>query len=1472
MATQESRNKDLVITIYNSAGEEVLNVIPSDDSYHYQEIMGRNDVTLYFSIAKYIEIPVGSYITWRGATYTLRSVDKMTMQHRRYYDYEITFESSAAILETIIFYNTVTYTTSSGGSYIDGRVKFSLTTTPLEHLQLICACLNVKTGDNWQAEGDNTKEICLSYDCNTCMEALQMVADALETEWYIDGTTIYLGKVLFDDETNIAISYGQGNGLRAGVSKQIDSSELPIGTLYTQGGDRNIVRSSYGSDTLCLPKDVTAWYNGEEMLIQKKQPGDDYREFKTNESGRAVYLNEDDAPTAEAAIALDEIYPSQTYKITQVECEDEEKHYYNVYVVIDGTEDVPEDNFNDYLTDEAMTAVFQDGMLAGKEFEVNWIDKTETDEESGEEKRVCYFEIVPSTIDYIDMPDADTGYLPVSGDTFRLFNLLLPESYIESAEEQLLLEGIKYLWEHLDTKFTLEGEIDPIWSRERWSTIGSRLKIGYCFSFTDPKWQSSAVSIRITNVKTYLNRPYSPIVELSNETIGGTVASAIRTAEAAAVNLPSVVKKEAANYTRRRFRDALDTMDAISAYFTDYADAIKPSAVQTMQMLVGDERLQFELYQDEAMTSPYSTAPISLDSDSKLNCSACWLKHFDIDDTGRQISTISGDHSYMWWAINEVSGIEDLAEDSDSQFYVYITVPYVVSDDSSTALDDHTGGYWRVKKVGADDAVLDLIQSAEDGGVLYDGTSGDVWNFLVGVYSKVLDGERSFAPLYGFTEILPGRITTDLIADSNNYSWLNLKTGQFSWGDGKLTFDAETGQLVLRGTMIQTGSTALTYISRYCGTYDKTRVYSAGDVVYYSGSSYIYINESPISGKTPTNTTYWAKYASKGADGADGTDGAAGADGADGQGVMTSFIFGWVAYGYTPLAPTAGTESWDSPIPSDPNIYITSGSTTKDTGLDWSDGITNEGEGIRALWMSQRKFTSNGESPQESSWSTPVLMQDSDTIDYEFSSVETSPGNPTENPDNWHNDATENDVWMAVRRKEAGEDWGDWTIVKIKGEDGSTYKMTSSEAVGYYWALDDDESAVPSADEDDGWSEELPSSLGGFYLWTRYKNTWVNEDDESDTYTSYMRSAPVFNGANGSDGASFATPYRGNYNSEEAYYGTSYRCDIVLYNEVYYMARMTAGEGFQDKTPGVDTDYWMPFGSSYSNIATGFIFSNKGQIQDLKVNALNTEVYDDDGKVLKQHISAEGNTMSMFDSDGVQKLVITADDLSAIGTESFTKTMTRTATPISSRTLSTSGTTSYTGYMASSLTLTLEAGANVTLPEILTTSTVRNNTSTYGTITVKVYWLVDDTYMYGFTTGSVNYEEGDATSTKKTLSLTLPSVEINGLSAGSHTFRPVVVASIGAVDSFSCSILVSNGTSTITVSVAYSAEQVQIGSNGLRVIFGDTDYMFQAIRDTETTDTPVEILARVGNYAIKITESGGIQYTTDGWSTTKSLT
>ena len=158
----------------------------------------------------------------------------------------------------------------------------------------------------------------------------------------------------------------------------------------------------------------------------------------------------------------------------------------------------------------------------------------------------------------------------------------------------------------------------------------------------------------------------------------------------------------------------------------------------------------------------------------------------------------------------------------------------------------------------------------------------------------------------------------------------------------------------------------------------------------------------------------------------------------------------------------------------------------------WSDGIP---EGEYRVWMSSRVFSSDD---RLSSWSTPSPMTDTETDDYAYSSLEIKPSAPTEHgvqsSSDWHNEPSENDIWMAHDRKINGV-WQGWKIMRIKGEKGNKgNKGDSFDEAKYYYKSTKKDVPSPSVSLSNGvptgWSTSIAETKwgekgddGNFHYW-----------------------------------------------------------------------------------------------------------------------------------------------------------------------------------------------------------------------------------------------------------------------------------------------------------------------------------------------------------------------------------------------------
>ena len=132
------------------------------------------------------------------------------------------------------------------------------------------------------------------------------------------------------------------------------------------------------------------------------------------------------------------------------------------------------------------------------------------------------------------------------------------------------------------------------------------------------------------------------------------------------------------------------------------------------------------------------------------------------------------------------------------------------------------------------------------------------------------------------------------------------------------------------------------------------------------------------------------------------------------------------------------------------------GTYTSPIPIGWYDNVPT---GSDLVWMSTKTFYSNGIG--DTNWSNPQLLADSASIDVCYSAQLLKPNVPTthgtQNDAIWHNVGTENDIWMATSTKNNLQ-WSDWSVVKIKGENGSN--GNSIQMVGRYNDTDNDLSST----------------------------------------------------------------------------------------------------------------------------------------------------------------------------------------------------------------------------------------------------------------------------------------------------------------------------------------------------------------------------------------------------------------------------
>lgn len=704
-----------------------IDILVDTSSYRYTALQNVGTLYLYFASEEFINIPVGAYCIYKNITYYLMDPDDFKKKSSRNFEYTLVMYDIGAIL----------------GKYkcrdiVSKRLKFDYTAKPHEHLQLIVDNLNMRDSGWKVGECIEAEEKTINYNHIFCSEALPTIADTFKTEYEIDPAikTIHLRKVEYNKGEPLPLEYGKDKGFVPGLGRSNKDGNRPVTILYVQGGEQNIDFSKYGSKELLLPKNQRLEYEG--------------RAYVSDAEG--LYIKRADTTLTdvqEDSLDCSHISPKRVGSVSNVVVSDKEKNFYDF---IDSS--IPDDlNFEDYVIEgNNMTVIFQSGMLAGsnKEFEVKYVHK---------ERK---FLITPQEIDGQIMPN--DIYKPNLGDKYAVFGIQLPDAYIcnnstkEGASWDMFREAAKYLYENEDPKFTFKGELDSIYSKKRWLSIGGKIKLGGYILFKDPQFIPEGIKIRITSIKEYIHRPYSPIIELSNTTTGVTVSSELNKIESNEVKTDNQYKNSI-QFTKRRFRDAKETISMLNDALLHFSGSISPISVQTMSLLVGDESLQFRFVNNK--TNPTQVEYfVTYDSKKKvLSAPGGILQHMTIG-----IDTLSSGHKaseYKFWDIEKYTS-PTLTETVG--YYLYVK-----ANKNGT-----TGSYVLSKNA-----------------IKLEGVEG-YYHFLVGILNSEFEGERSFIELFGFTEIVPGRITTDKIVSTDGKTYFDLLNSIIS---GKIRFQSGSSGL-----------------------------------------------------------------------------------------------------------------------------------------------------------------------------------------------------------------------------------------------------------------------------------------------------------------------------------------------------------------------------------------------------------------------------------------------------------------------------------------------------------------------------------------------------------------------------------------------------------------------------------------------------------------------------------------------------
>ena len=797
-------------------------------------LMGDDYISLKIVSANWLSFAKGDKITIGGKEYSIRATTTREVVSEGYYNYEPVFYGVMYDLMKTIYRNCDKYGKSD-------KSTFDLTYTIKEFVQVLIYNMERDYPGLWKFDVDNcpdTEAKTIQFSGVNCLQALQTLCNSEQFNLEFQITqdkgvrTIHIGK--FGKRINPPsgadfFEWGKGNGLYNLKEQKIDDKAI-ITRLWAEGGTTNI-RSNYReySERLQLPypqrknqyehtlSDGTVVKVGSETI----GIADDAKRYIEDAELRDKIGSEEDVKT------YDNIYPTRTGTVTAVVADD-------ICAFIDDTMDFDLNKKDDkgtvYLVDGTSAKItFTSGRLAGQQFEL--------EAKGGYNHETKKFRIIPFTDNRgLTIPSTETqdAYKIAVGNTYKITDIYLPESYEQKAEEALWYAAMEDFKTATQAKAQYTLTLDRLYFLQELSrdTETSVFEVGDYVPVKDTRFGIEK-QMRIQKVTRNLLLEQDYQITLADTTAVSIQAQTVLTV-IEHENIINNNRLRDLNKARRGWRTTEDLRNMVydtDGYFD--TDNIKPKSIDTNMLTVGAKSQQFVL-SGCVLQANFGGNP------NMFVATAGILSHLTIDND-----------KIRNWQMNEAS------------FKL-----------------QSTGGYYLFAKCSksGENGVWYLTQEQ----LKFEPTSDpNNYYFQVGIVSSLYadDNFRDFQTTYGFTRINGNTITTGRIITSDGECYLDLDGNKFRIGDSKSSIDwnvSAESRLTLKNVSVASGSGDVVPLGVYRGVWNKDYIYYTGDEVAYTSNgatcTYRYIHPTPSKGNLPTNSTYWAIVA-QGADGNSGNNG-----------------------------------------------------------------------------------------------------------------------------------------------------------------------------------------------------------------------------------------------------------------------------------------------------------------------------------------------------------------------------------------------------------------------------------------------------------------------------------------------------------------------------------------------------------------------------------------------------------------------
>lgn len=526
------------VSIKTSTGKERATVVVGSGSVRRFALMGDDYVTLKFVVAEPLYIAIGDYIDTDFGRFVIVSDQKPNISKTTGgYEYELKFEAPHCAWKNKISMLVYKQNVNNVEKRYRKESSWNHTADIITQAEaaiidnLDCLGMDYRVQLHGVDEDTASKSVLVTYDNTSIYDALTLIADAFDVEWWIVGNIIYFGKCQFGEETeSVDLTLGDNVSDMGNAKSSADFATR----FYVYGSDRNLrnyrkndrgesVALGVVTDRLMLPK-------GTDYIDLYKYDTEGNRVYITDSAYTATNTEMPSEEVVENTIVFDDVYPKQDATITDV-------FVYRKAPIKDSEGNVVKkipiywckvDGFifdRKYLLEgKTIQMMFQSGLLSGMTFDVTFNPANDAVKhpDGSVNKDAQRWELVYNTDYGRELPDETLK--PSVGDKIVFVNfdakLVTEGDMVADAEKKLYTTAVDYIKKQATDNQTYDCTIMCDVARDGFTLdVGQRVRLVNAAFFRTPR-KSRVIGWEIPLDIPYDNPVYTIGEAVSYSTIG----------------------------------------------------------------------------------------------------------------------------------------------------------------------------------------------------------------------------------------------------------------------------------------------------------------------------------------------------------------------------------------------------------------------------------------------------------------------------------------------------------------------------------------------------------------------------------------------------------------------------------------------------------------------------------------------------------------------------------------------------------------------------------------------------------------------------------------------------------------------------------------------------------------------------------------------------------------------------------------